>query len=563
MVVIENGHIDDSPTTSIPYFANIINTAAMHPIMGAPEPFLNNLTFPVRVANVVGGGSVVNGMQFDRGTNADYDAWEHLGNPGWGWKSLEPYFRKLFKFTPPSESTQKEFGITFDASAYGNGLVQVSIPSFQYPDTKPIFDSWRAENISKPQEGFADPIGTYWSPSTIDNATATRSHARKTYYDPIQSRPNLKLFTGTHTDRIVFDTTSESITAVGVEITSRVNGSSTYIHARQEVILAAGGIFTPHLLMVSGVGPKDVLEAAKIPVKLNRPGVGSNFQDHTPAYMSFNLSNQQFPNPDSLNANASFNASAAAQYEKDRSGPWSLGRANLLSMLTLKQFSSRYQALVDEVKAQKAEYLPERYTKSPDGRYLYAGYVRQRDHLISQYLSDEAVVGEFPVSSSGRATAALQKQLSRGTITLNTTHPHAYPIVTYNTLQNPVDKKLIVELVRFNRKHWARLELERYKPVELVPGAQYQSDDEIIEGLIKTNAINPSFSHPSGSCSMLPEELGGCVSDQLLVHGAHKLSVVDASILPMIPAAHLQATMYVVAEKASDIIKARSMGAHK
>ncbi|KAF2474899.1 alcohol oxidase [Lindgomyces ingoldianus] len=557
VIVVENGYIDDSPATSIPYMAGFVNTEAMYPITSAAEPHLNNLTFPVRVGNVVGGGSVVNGMMFDRGSNADYDAWKDLGNEDWGWEGLEPYFKKSTHFTPPSESSCREFGITYNVSAYGSGPLQVSIPSFQYPDYAPIFKSWRAENISMPTEAFLNPLGAFWAPNTVDNTTATRSHARKAYYDPVQSRTNLKLLSGTHIDEILFDDkNTEKIIASGVKITSRIDGSTTKLYASKEVILAAGGIFTPHLLMVSGIGPRDILAAANVTVKKDMPAVGSNFQDHVPAYMSFNLSNRAFPNPDSVASNASFNASAAVQYEESRSGPWSVGRGNALAFLTFKQFSSNYQLITSQIPRQKAiQFLPEQYSKS---RALLAGFEKQREILMKEYLGDDAAVGEFGIQPSGRATASIQKPLSRGTLKLNTTHPQAFPIVQWNALQNPIDKAVLGEAVRWNRKHWARKELSQYSPVETAPGVQYQSDDEIVEGCLKTNALQPSFSHPSGSCPMMPEELGGCVSGSLLVYGIQKLSIVDASIIPMIPAAHLQATMYAVAEKAADIIKGRS-----
>ncbi|KAE9363116.1 GMC oxidoreductase [Stipitochalara longipes BDJ] len=143
-------------------FANILNTGNMWPLFSAPEPFLNNQSFQVNVGNVVGGGTIINGMGFDRGSDADYDAWEKLGNVGWGYVELKPYFRKSQTFTPPSESSTKTFNIIYDASAYGDsGPVAVTIPSYEYPDMTPILYSWAAENISMPREGFAEPIGAY------------------------------------------------------------------------------------------------------------------------------------------------------------------------------------------------------------------------------------------------------------------------------------------------------------------------------------------------------------------------------------------------------------------
>jgi choline dehydrogenase-like flavoprotein len=116
VLVIENGVIDDRPTTSVPYFANI-NVENYYPITSAPEPFMQNKTWMVHVGNVVGGGSVVNGMQWDRGSDADYDAWEQLGNPGWGYEGLAKYFKKSTHFDGPSEAVRRHFSMTFDANA--------------------------------------------------------------------------------------------------------------------------------------------------------------------------------------------------------------------------------------------------------------------------------------------------------------------------------------------------------------------------------------------------------------------------------------------------------------
>lgn len=116
----------------------------------------------------------------------------------------------------------------------------------------------------------------------------------------------------------------------------------------------------------------------------------------------------------------------------------------------------------------------------------------------------------------------------------------------------------MVALARFNRTHWASSPaLAPYSPVETSPGPQYQTDEEIIQGSVRLGSLQPSFAHPSGGCSMMPEELGGCVSDELLVYGVQWLSVVNVSIVSMILAAHLQATMCAVAEKAADLIKGR------
>lgn len=411
-------------------------------------------------------------------------------------------------------------------------------------------------DIQHSREGFARPIGTFWSPNSINNDTKERTHARKAYYDPVKQRSNLVLLTNTHVDEIIF-TEGDRMAATGVKITSKTNSTSSSIYAATEVILAAGGVFTPHLLLLSGIGPKDVLSAANVSVKKELIGVGSNFQDHPALYMRFKLSNQTVPNPDTLVTapiNQTFNASAAAEYAANRSGPWTYGRGNAIYFPSFQEFSNKCKNITALAAAQNAlDFLPDRYAKS---EALRNGFLAQRKILIDHYLSVDAATGEIPIQPWGSSATAIQKPLSRGTLTLNTTHPAANPIVVRNAFQNPVDKMVLGELVRWNRNHWNTSPLlQRFSPVETVPGAQHETDDEIFESTTRAGTLNPTFAHSSGGCALMPENLGGCVDPKLRVYGVERLRVVDASILPLIPAAHLQATMYAVAEKAADIIK--------
>ena len=289
-------------------------------------------------------------------------------------------------------------------------------------------------------------------------------------------------------------------------------------------------------------------------------GVGSNFQDHVANYMNFELQNLDAENMGALNTNSTFNQTAYTQYLSSRSGPYSAGKSNGLVFLALQHFDPAFNETIAKLDSQEASsFLPARYKNDSQ---LLAGFNAQRAILRKHFASTTSAVGEIVIQPWGLSGIANNKPLSRGTITLNTTNPRGYPVVQWNTFQNPLDAHVMVALTRFNRAHWAKSpRLARYQPVETAPGAQYVTDEEIVQGSIDTGTLQPTFAHPSGGCSMLPLELGGCVSDELLVYGVQGLSVVDASILPLIPAAHLQATMYAVAEKAADLIKKRAAAA--
>ncbi|KAJ4371425.1 hypothetical protein N0V83_004642 [Neocucurbitaria cava] len=556
VLVIENGYAVDDITTQVPSFANSINVGLMYDIPSAPDANTGG-SHPVWVGNVIGGGSMVNGMAFDRASAADYDAWEALGNPGWNWNSLFGYFKKSTTFTPPTATNVKEFGTSYDASAYGNGPVQASFPNFEYPDMKTIWASWKAEGVPILKEhALGNAVGAYWSPTSLQPKTQTRSHARNAYYDPVKSRSNLVLVTGKTVNEILFNQgLLTGYTANGVQYKSRLDGSVNKVYARREVILAAGSIFTPQLLQLSGIGPKSVLDAAGIKVKKDMSAVGANMQDHPNANMVYDLKNMAFPNPLS-GQDPAYNASAWAQYQSNRTGPITQAHGSSLAFLSLQTVSKKSTQIVNAVKSQSArDYLPSVYSDSA----LLRGFSKQRDIIANLHSRSDAAVGEFPMVAFGLAISSLQRPLSRGTVTLNPSNKYGNPVVQWNTFQNPVDKQILAEMVRYTRQHWARPELSKFSPVELSPGVQAQTDDEIMEGLISQGGLEASFAHMSGSCSMMPENYGGCVSSDLKVYGVNGLTIVDASIIPLIPATHLQATMYAVAEKAADIIKARNV----
>jgi choline dehydrogenase-like flavoprotein len=315
VLVIEHGLIDNSSLTLVPrlglqYFPNSVKNWGY---TSAPVRNLRNASFDVDVADVVGGSSLHNGMVADRGSKADYDGWGILaGNDTWSWSGLYPYFVKSTNFTPPRGELSKEFNIRNNASAYGDGPIQLSYPSLIFPDLRNQTLAANAYGIatsSSPESG--DAIGLYWIPQSVDYAKGTRSHARVAYYDPVAGRPNLHLVTGHLVEEILF---SKDLTATGVRVNTLKNNKTSRISASREVILAAGAISTPKLLQLSGIGPKNILRAAGVKVKLDKPAVGANFQDHLYGTGVWNITNLAFPNDNTLATNTTYNASAWEEY---------------------------------------------------------------------------------------------------------------------------------------------------------------------------------------------------------------------------------------------------------
>ncbi|KAK8028651.1 GMC oxidoreductase, partial [Apiospora marii] len=580
VLVLEHGYINDGPNTKIP------RATAKFPNLGvdfwnvtsAPVEHLGNYRHPVRMADVVGGGSVVNGMFADRGAKADYDAWEELGNKGWGFDGLLPYFRKSSTLGPVSPEHVREYGIQTDPAGYTDGPLHVGFPSTMFPDLKNMTAALNAYGVATPPNpATGGAVGLLWAPNTLDTRTGTRSHARAAYYDPIaKARPNLHLVTGHTMNKILLD---DKLTATGVSVSSRSNSSvsssgaaSFGVRATKEVILAAGAISTPKLLQLSGVGPRAVLEAAGVPLRLDLPAVGANFQDHPQVFGAWNLTGGlAFPNPGTLATNASYNASAWTEYEAHGTGPYTVAFSNTAAFLPLRNFTSdaAFAAIMDSVavggerQRDEEEALPAVYRSSPE---LLAGFRAQREILRRHLGGLDAAAIEFPFTAAGFGTSGLNKPLSRGTVTLApsssgslTSTAESAPVVQYQAFAHPADRAVVVAALRWLRDLYRTSSLlANYGAVEISPGGPAtQTDEELWDALVAGGLIKPSNSHPSGTCAMMPAELGGCVGADLLVHGVRRLAVVDASVMPLIPGTHLQSTVYAVAEKAADIIKDR------
>ncbi|KIW13496.1 hypothetical protein PV08_08684 [Exophiala spinifera] len=551
VLVLEFGPFDRSNTTLWPVNAQSLNTKDMFNITSAPEPGLDGQRYPVFAGAVPGGGSTVNGMEFDRASSSDYD-FEALGNPGWNWNGLFPYFKKSTDFTPPPPAIEAMYNYTWNEAAYGKGPLQASFPDFQYPDNFPFFSAFKEQGVPFIKEhALGNATGVFFTPASEDPKKKTRSSSLNAYYDPVSSRKNLKMLAQYQVTEVVFD---GNLTAQGVKATDRTSGNQYQFTATKEVILAAGGVHTPHVLQLSGVGPKDVLTAAGVTVKLDFPAVGSNFQDHPTAYLNWNVSNR-FPYPGILQENATYNAEALALYLNNLTGPYTKAQANSAAFPTLDMITKDGSSIISSLLAQEpSQYLPPIYNNS---QQLLAGFLAQRKLLASQIATGSVAVMELPFGGSGSLPNAIEKPLSRGTVHLNASDPQGEPVVTFYAFTNPVDKVILGKMVNFTRGIMSSDALTYLDPIETVPGPQFQTEDEIFNQLLAASALNPSFAHPSCSCPMMPQDLGGVVSSDLLVYGTNKLSIVDCSILPIIPAAHLQATMYAVAEKAADIIKSR------
>lgn len=334
--------------------------------------------------------------------------------------------------------------------------------------------------------------------------------------------------------------------AVGVEIMSS-EGTLRKVSARKEIVLAAG-IHSPQTMQLSGLGPRDLLRQHDIEAIVDLPGVGQNLQDHAALYMALQYGNPIHPNADDIGLNSSFSGEQLELYWRGRRGAYTLTAlsGNTVAFLPLPNITADYQSIAKLAISDR----PEDLTMMNE-----AGYAAQRSIIARLYHSQYAAVQETAFSSGATLPTTLVKPMSRGSLYITSSNILDEPTVDFGTFTHPADIEIMMAAERFNRDILATPAMQKLRPVELAPGAKVTSDAALRKAL--RASVQPTFSHPCCTCAMMPEELGGVVDGNLLVHGVQGLSVVDASTMPLIPATHLSATVYAVAEKAADLIKER------
>ncbi|GKT86249.1 glucose oxidase [Colletotrichum tofieldiae] len=503
-------------------------------ITSTPQPGMNNRTQFVWIGCCVGGSSAINGMVMVRGTKVEYDGWAELGGrtrPGTG---------TAVHFTPPEEEIAQAFNITWDPNAWGmeeNTRVFASFPEYQNPWLIPTYQAVKKmPRMHVPLDGAGGDNGLFWFPSSIDPKSYRRSYARTGHYDGI-NRSNFEVITRHKVRKILFDGT----TATGVEFTPRDGDAQPItVKATKEVILAAGAVHTPQVLQLSGIGPKPLLDEAGIPVLLDIPGVGQNFQDHAYLSVGYEWRNGTPSGPD-VPANGD---------------PSSVAAPNLGAWIGLPTMTSDFEAIASRYEAQDpADFLPEGTHPT-----VVAGYAAFKA-LHAKLLRDKNTnVMWLPLSGGAGGIVMAMHVVSHGTINIDPSDPEGEPVVDYRALSNPVDMDIMVEIVEFMRKYMASPDFAEFQPLETSPGANVTG--EALREWIRSQYIPTNF-HPIATAAKKPLEMGGVVNEDLLVHGAQRLRVVDGSIMPLLPGANTQQTVYMLAEKVSFhdcVIRSRDTG---
>jgi choline dehydrogenase-like flavoprotein len=380
-----------------------------------------------------------------------------------------------------------------------------------------------------PEDSGSGRAGLYWYPFSMDNVKWLRSSARTAHWDDIK-RSNFEMIVGAKANKINF----EKNKAVSVQYVSRNDSSvpPVTIKARKHVILAAGTIHTPQILMQSGIGPESILKSHNIPVVQNLPGVGSNFQDH----MYIPAINYKW----GIEPNGTWPTGISRRQDT----PWGLSVPPFLSALFgLPVISpSRYKTLADTFEAQDpVSHLPSTYTKEQ-----VEGYKRQQKIYAKLMREKNSQWNEMMLGQPGGTVQHLHP-LSRGLVLPSTNGINNEMTVDYRALTNSIDLDVVVEEIKFMRRYMLESDLRVFNATETLPGLEVESDKDI--GNWAKSTLIPSVFHPVGTAAKMPRKWGGVVDEELGVHGVEGLTIVDASIIPTLIGAPTQMSVYAIAEK--------------
>ncbi|ETA50623.1 choline dehydrogenase [Ponticoccus alexandrii] len=463
-----------------------------------PQPNMQNRKMFWPRARVLGGCSCVNGMIFIRGAASDYDGWAQMGNRGWSYQDVLPYFRR-------SESW--EHGE--DAFHGGDGPLRTSRHGVVHPLAKAFVEAGVQAGYPRSgdfngaqQEGF----GPCDSTVDVSDGSNRRSSVSQAYLHPVRNRSNLTVITGALASRVIV----EKGRAVGVEYLQA--GTRKTLRADREVILSGGAINSPQLLQLSGIGEPDHLQGLGIDVQADLPGVGENLQDH----LALGLKNRS-SKPISLlpMVNPLRSAIALGRYMMSGTGPAAYHGIEALAFV-----KTRPEAVAPELQY----------------HFIMIMYDDHGRNIIPEH-------GFMPYFNIARPR-------SRGSIRIASTDPTRHPLIDPRYLEDPDDLRIMREGIRISRDIVAQKAFDPYRGSEYAPGAQVRSDTEI-DNYIRERA--ESIYHPVGTCKMGSDAMS-VVDDQLRVHGIDGLRVVDASVMPTLVTGNTNAPTIMIAEKASDMI---------
>ncbi|KAI0551665.1 hypothetical protein F4679DRAFT_538793 [Xylaria curta] len=538
------------------------------PFRSTAQTELNGRHLRQDTGKVLGGSSLTNFMMAMFPSRTNLDTWGKMGNKGWTFDDLAPYFQKFSTSHPPSKAIRETLGGLdyYQEDLTGNGPVQLSFDD-QYSVMNErwfkTFAELGLEMKTDPRTGRA--IGAFQNSSTIESGNNTRSSSVTAYYtEEVAKRPNFKVLTETTVQKITTETRDGLVIATGVEVKDK-DGKVTTLKASKEVILAAGTIRTPQLLELSGIGDRDLLESLGIDVLIDNPNVGEHMQDHLMTSQQFPVK-KGYPSADGLRDPEKFK-SAFEQYASTKQGPLSgmgtsvayvplADRNGVMTQADRKALFDKYLTSVPTLSpVQKREYkLIRELLESemePAIQYLcFPGSLTVTPHPDT--LTD-MFTSHAPYDCIG-ILSLFNHPFSRGNVHISSKDVSVPPTWNPNYCTHPLDLEIMARTVGFVEKI---VNTPPYKDLidpELKRLPDATGDDlEVAKEIVRGRSV--SCFHIAGTCRMLPRELGGVVDERLIVHGTSNIRIIDASMIPLEPLGNIQTTVYAVAERAADFIK--------
>ncbi|KAJ5159570.1 uncharacterized protein N7482_006574 [Penicillium canariense] len=556
VLVLESGGNGDDyreriDTPAYAYFDSLWTTPLNWEFYTVPQPNANDREIYWPRGKVLGGSSAINGLYLTRPGEIEINAWKDMlgnmdGADNWGWDSFYAAMKKSETFTAPSDSIAQEANITWDSSDHGTeGPIHASYPTFTFAQVGQWVSSLVNMGIAASQDMYGgQPWGAEVSTSTINPTNGTRSYSRTGYLDSLADRGNYDVLANAHVTRILFDSSSAAgnLTANAVEYTID-NGTTTLtVKVKKEVVLAAGTVGSPTVLLHSGIGPKDVLSDAGVDLVSELPGVGQHLQDHLSATVKWTT-------------NVETAGSIFYDDGSEKNNPLFLTYID--SAVAYVNATGMYGSQVEEfeasILAQIDQYKPN--TTYDDG--VINGYKAIYNTTASTIFNSpigqiELLLMNSDANGDFGITAALQHPYSHGRIYINSSNPMDYPVIDPNYLYNPVDHAILREGLKLARQLGETAPISSTLTNETSPGTSVQTDDEWLDWIMES--AGTEF-HPSSSCAMLPRDQGGVVDANLRVYGLANVRVADASIPPIALSTHLMASTYGIAEQASNIIR--------